>query len=180
MDRLFLGIALDGATRRLLAAHLEAHAGHELPGRSVPSANWHLTLRFLGASTTEQAERVIHDVATHALTGALTVHFGGLGAFPKPRRATVLWLGVVGGEAGLTTLASACEAAAVAAGFSAEDRPFHSHLTLSRIRPPGDVSELVAAVPAFDVTIAVEEITMFRSHVGRGGARYEAVERITL
>ena len=180
MDRLFLGVDLNDATRGLLASHLEAHVGLELPGRNVPSRNWHLTLRFLGASTPEQAERIIHDLDTQALTGALTVRFGGLGAFPRLRRATVLWLGVVGGETGLTTLASTCEAAAVAAGFSAEDRPFHSHLTLSRIRPPVDVSELVAAVPVFDVTMAVDEITVFRSHVGRGGARYEAVERIAL
>lgn len=180
MNRLFLGVDIDDATRGLLAVHLETHIGQELPGRSVPPRNWHMTLRFLGDSTPEQAERVIHNLATDSLAGAFTVRFGRLGAFPRPRRATVLWLGVGGETAGLAALASACEEAAVGAGFSAEERPFHSHLTLSRIRPPVDVFELVAAVPDFDVSVTVDEITMFATHLGRGGARYEAVERIAL
>ena len=46
-------------------------------------------------------------------------------------------------------LASVCEEAALAAGFAAEERPYHPHLTLSRIRPWQDVSDLVDRVSAF-------------------------------
>ena len=57
--RLFLAAALDGPTRRLLAAHLEAHGGDALPGRVVQPQNWHLTLRFLGWATEPQRDGVM-------------------------------------------------------------------------------------------------------------------------
>ena len=44
-------------------------------------------------------------------------------------------VGVEGGGDELGTLAAAAEEAAQAVGYEPEDRPYHPHLTLSRIRP---------------------------------------------
>ena len=178
--RLFFGVALDDATRNLLAAHLTAHREGSVPGRPVPAANWHVTLRFLGPAPTEQADRVLYEMSREISEGPFSIRFGGLGAFPRPAKASVLWLGVAGGADGLAEVAQRCEDAAVAAGFSPEERPFHPHLTLSRIRPPQNVSGVIASVPAFDVTMPVSEITLYQSHLGGAGARYTVVDRVPL
>ncbi len=178
--RTFLGVGLNDATRDLLAAHLEAHLPGGVPGRPVPASNWHVTLRFLGMATDLQLDRLLYEIGEEGSPGPWRVRFGGLGAFPRPSRATVLWLGVAGGTDELTALASTCEQAAVAVGFAAEDRPFHAHLTLSRIRPPLDVEPVMASLPPFNVAMPVAEVTLYETHLGRGGARYEAIERITL
>lgn len=178
-DRLFLGVALTDEVRNGLAAFLGAKAA-PLPGKPVPPANWHLTLRFLGATVEPARDRVLAFLDEDALTLPFVLGFEALGAFSRPARATVLWMGVRRGTEELAELAGRCEQAAQAAGFDAEERPFHPHITLSRIRPWQDVHKLVEEVPAFPLSQEVDRITLYRSLLGRGGARYEVVDEVRL
>jgi len=112
----------------------------EIPGKPVPPPNWHVTLRFVGR---------VDDVTYDRWLGALDqvksrpvrIGLNGLGAFPNPPRATVLWAGV--DSPGLEDLAVTIEEATRTAGSPAEERPFRPHLTLARIRPPEDVRALL-------------------------------------
>ena len=65
-----------------------------LPGRPVDPDNWHITLRFLGRTEPVQRDLVLADIDEHVAQAPFTLGFGGLGAFPRPGRATVLWLGI--------------------------------------------------------------------------------------
>jgi len=177
---MFLAVAVDGETRALLRAHLEANGLDTWPGRIVPPDNWHLTLRFLGWTTGVQRDQVVRSLDEAQLPSAFRIRFGPLGAFPKPRRATVTWLGLRSGGDDIERLAAACEAAALAAGFESEDRPFHAHLTLSRVRPPVDLTERLAQFPPFDAAMRVGAVTLYESHLSRGGARYEVVDAVAL
>jgi 2'-5' RNA ligase len=179
-QRLFLAVDLDSATRALLRAHVNEHLGPDVPGRPVPPRNWHITLRFIGRATPVEVDRLTFEVAEHIDTLGFVLRFGGLGAFPRARSAAVLWLGLRSGTSQTTEVAAACEAGAAAAGFSGEGRPFHPHLTLSRIRPARDVQHIVEALPVFDVSMSVTEVTLFESHLGEGAARYRAVDRFPL
>ena len=157
-----------------------APATRLIDGRAIPRDNWHLTLRFLGWATDAQLDRIVHDVDAADLPARFRIRFGGLGAFPKARRATVVWLAVAAGNEGLGRLAEVSEDAATAAGFKPEDRPYHAHLTLSRVRPPVDVTDRIAAFPAFDVAMPVTAVTLFESVLGRGGASYTAIDTVPL
>ena len=178
--RLFLAVEIDAETKALLGAHLDANGLDAWPGRVVPPANWHITLRFLGWTSDLQRDLVLRSLAEASLPGSFRLRFGHLGAFPKPRRATVTWIGVPAGAEELGDLAAAAESAARDAGFTAEERPYHPHLTLSRVRPAVDVRELVDRFPAFDAAMRVDAVTMFESHLERGGARYEVLDRVGL
>lgn len=179
--RLFVGVPLTDAVRGELEAHLHAALGEaRLPGRPVPAANWHLTLKFLGTTGREQAARLVERLRAAELGAPFPLGFGGLGAFPKIRRASVLWVGVSQGKPELEGLARRVEDAAERAGFAREQRPFAAHLTLSRIDPPRDLTEVVSSVPAFHGHMEVREVVLFRSHLGGGPVRYEAVERFPL
>ncbi len=178
-DRLFLAVALTDEVRHGLAAFLGERV-IRLPGRPVPPDNWHLTLRFLGSADALQRDRVLEFLDEHLIIEPFTLGFTGLGAFPQPSRATVLWLGVGRGTDQLAAVATICEEAAVSVGFEQEDRPFHPHLTLSRIRPPVGVDGIVEQVGVFPLKMEVDRVTLYQSHLGGEGASYEAIDEVLL
>ncbi|MEN8234488.1 MAG: RNA 2',3'-cyclic phosphodiesterase [Actinomycetota bacterium] len=178
-ERLFLAAALSDDVRHGLAAFLTDETTR-LPGRPAPPANWHVTLRFLGPTTASDRDRVLEFLDDHLVVEPFTLAFGGLGAFPKASRASVLWLGIERGAAKLTAVAEIAEAAAQSVGFEPEERPFHPHLTLARMRPPIDVRGLIETVPRFPLTMVVDRVTLYRSDLGRDGARYEIADEVLL
>jgi 2'-5' RNA ligase len=176
LARLFVAVDLDETTRHLMAATL---GSLPLPGKPVAPPNWHITLRFVGLVDEVTQDRLIAALDQADKVEPFEVEFGGLGAFPRPARATVLWRVIQGDGGRLSTLAQSVESACGLSGLDPEDRPFRPHLTLARIRPERNVSELL------DVTLAplrmrVSELCLFQSHLGRGGARYEVLERFAL
>lgn len=178
--RLFLAAPLDGDSRHALSHLLSAAAPRGLPGRVVPPENWHVTLRFLGDVADPVRDRLVAQLDGADLGAPFAVRWGGLGAFPRPRRATVLWVQADRGADELAGLAARVEEAAVAAGFEVEDRPFRAHLTLSRIRPHQDVTPLVEGTEPMGVVTRVDRVVLYRSRLGRGGARYTEVESFPL
>ncbi|MCP4965370.1 MAG: RNA 2',3'-cyclic phosphodiesterase [bacterium] len=180
-ERMFLAAALDDNCRHAIATHLEASlAGDYLPGRPVPPENWHITLRFLGPTEAVQRDAIVAHLDQHLLVEPFRIRFTELGGFPKRSRASVLWLGLGGAIESLTAVAAECEAAAEAAGLEPEGRPFHPHMTLSRVRPPSDMRSLIDVVPPAKIALDVGEVTLYRSVLGRGPAGYEVVERVSL
>jgi len=177
LRRLFVAAALTTEVRHALAATL---VGVAVPGRRVDPANWHLTLRFIGEVGEVEADRLVGSLDQADLGGRFRIRWGSLGAFPRAKKATVLWLGLQEGSAELAALASRVETALLAAGVAAEDRPFRPHLTLSRIRPPQDVSAHLEAVDPIGLRMSVDRVLLIESHLGREGARYSPVESFDL
>lgn len=168
-------------TRHDLAARLDrAFADRPLPGRRVEPAEWHLTLRFVGDPGDVGLDRLLAALDEADLGAPFTVSLAGLGAFPDPRRAQVLWAGIGRGLADLVDVREDVEEAADLAGLGREDRPFVPHLTLSRIRPADDVWPWLEADPDLRVSWRVEEIRVMRSHLHGPGPRYEDVEAFAL
>ena len=178
---MFLAVDLDDETRHALAAHLESSfEGELLPGRPVSPHNWHITLRFLGSTSQIQRDRVLAHLDQHLVVEPFRVRFTRLGGFPRPARASVLWVALDGDVESLEKTAAICEDAAEDVGFEPEGRRFHPHLTLSRIRPPVDIQPIVDRVEPAGVVCDVRAVTLFRSMLGRGPARYEVVDTVEL
>ncbi|HEV7389461.1 MAG TPA: RNA 2',3'-cyclic phosphodiesterase [Gemmatimonadaceae bacterium] len=175
-ERLFIGVPLSDDARRAIQKSLPGN----LPGKPVTAENWHFTLRFLGSTAPEARDQVVHCLETATCGAPFTIRFSELGAFPQPKRARILWLGVDQGAERLIQLAAIAEAAARIAGFAAEAKEFKPHLTLSRIDPPSSVAGLIAGKPRFDAVMTVDSIILYRSRLGAGPARYEEVVRIAL
>jgi RNA 2',3'-cyclic 3'-phosphodiesterase len=141
--------------------------------------SWHLTLAFLG----EVPERLLTDLVTRMERAAsrhraqrLAVH--GAGAFPRPSRATVLWAGIEGDREALAALAQSVAAGARRAGAppADPDRKYRPHLTLARSSQPADVADLVTALDPFTGSPwTASSVSLIRSHLGRGPARYEPI-----
>jgi len=177
VGRIFFAIDLDLETRAILAAQVE---DLEVPGKRVPAANWHLTLRYVGDLDEVRHQRLLADLDQIDLGEPFRIRFTDLGAFPNPRRATVLWRAVDDPAQRLGTLVDSIEETCRSVGLPAEDRPFRPHVTLSRIRPGRDVRSLVGGTDLSALEMLVTSVTVFRSHLGGPSARYEVMDTFEL
>jgi 2'-5' RNA ligase len=159
--------------------------------RRVAAVRWtdpeqaHLTLQFLGATDPARVpdlRAALAGVATGARPS--TLRTAGLGVFPSPARARVVWLGLVGQTDQLAALQAAVVAATGRLGFAAETRAFRPHLTLGRLRDEatnderaavGQAVQTVAPPPAAAWT--VDELALMVSTLSRAGAVYHAAGR---
>jgi 2'-5' RNA ligase len=140
----------------------------------------HVTLHFLGDIERGEVAPVASHVAAEVRdVGLFDASLGALSAFPSPRRARVVVLGIEP-EQPLTELADAVGRGVQAAGLPAIERAFRPHLTLGRVRR-GRRAPRLEAVPALSAArFCVHEVVLFRSRLGQGGATYHALERLPL
>lgn len=174
--RCFVGVPISERLRGQLSetvAALRADPELDAAWRWTDPEGWHLTLAFLGATEPAQVPELAEALA--AALDALepfSVPTGGLGAVPARRAARVLWYGV-DDDAG--RLRRATEAVRAGLGKDAADR-FSPHLTLARARDRRGVDAtavLATAAPAGEID--VDRAVLYRSHLGHGPARYEAL-----
>ena len=156
-ERLFVAVPLTETARQEIVARLPA-----LPGRLVPPQNWHFTVRFLGETDPRMRDLLVAELCKARFGSAFLIHFGGLGAFPRAKRARIVWIGVDEGAPRLISVAETVESAVRRAGFPAEERPFKPHLTLSRIEPTRSVAEVLALHPPLKLTMPVTEVALVR------------------
>lgn len=184
--RTFIAVEIDERIRRAAAQVADElrTAGAEI-GWVAPH-NMHLTLKFLGDVAEERIPQVGEAVAQAVVgTAPFDLEIRGVGAFPNAARPRTLWLGTGSGQTQLGSLADRVETALTALGFAAEDRPFHAHLTLGRVRRP--TRALANLTPMLkqraDLSLGlskIQEVVVFSSQLQRGGPIYEAIRRVSL
>jgi 2'-5' RNA ligase len=145
----------------------------------------HLTLKFLGEIGEERAPEILQTLAG-ALDDTKGFRLGveGVGVFPNPECARVVWCGISGDVGALATLQAAVEQAVVGCGLEPDGRPYTPHLTLGRIRnirhSGAWLKELEGVkgfrLPGFDLAA----ISLFRSDLGRAGAVHHELGRVAL
>lgn len=175
--RVFVGVRPPIDARAILSAVTERW---DIPGRVVPADNWHLTLRFIGGMDDVAVDRLMADLDQADLGGGFGVTLGGVDAFPSPRKATVLWLGLERGGDRMAELARAIDDSVDRIGLGREERPFVPHLTLSRIRPPEKVDRLIEEIEVPQIRFEVREVSVFSSITASTGPVYEVIDTIPL
>jgi 2'-5' RNA ligase len=147
--------------------------------RWVAPQNVHLTLLFLGDVSPANLERLAEtlkvEVASHEM---FSMAVGGLGAFPTPRRARVIWIGLDAPTA-LAAMQRGVEAAAAQQGYTPEERSFSPHLTIGRVgqnTSASDLQHIRTALEATKVgilgTVRVQAVHIFKSNLQPGGSVY--------
>ena len=178
--RLFVAVDLPEDVHA--AVDRSAEPLHErFPGaRWVPSANQHVTLKFLGSTWPRLVEWVSGSVegvaASHA---AFETRVTGLGAFPSPRRARVLWTGLDDPDGRLAAIARSLDSA-LEREFVPEKRSFTPHLTIARFDPPVILGESLETVTVESRLFSIDHLTVYRSHLRRPAPVYEVLASFEL
>ena len=177
----FVAIDLvDEERHRLATALQDASPGPVIPGRRVRPENWHITLRFVGEVEDIVIDRLARELDEYVERIAGVARCRGIGAFPRPSKATVVYVDVDDDSGVLARLAAECEEACRTVGLEPEGRPFVPHLTIARVRPPVDITRLIDRFGDFSVTISIDELKLMRSIPMSGGVRYETLAAVPL
>jgi len=105
---------------------------------------------------------------------------GGCGWFPPHGKPKVLWIGIDDLEARLHKLQDALQERCADAGFDRDERSFHPHLTIARLRSPAGSRDLAETHKAHGFTsqrLAVSEVVVFRSELLHEGSKHTAISR---
>ena len=175
-QRLFIGVPLPEPARLALSRQIPSF----LPGKPSPLENWHFTLRFIGNADAAQRTRLMERLHATSFGNAFEIEFDKLGAFPNPRRARVVWIGVGKGREALEKIADKAEAAVVDAGFAPEARKFSAHLTVSRLKQPESIAQFLLKAKGVHARMQLSEVILYRSELGRGHSRYSVVAAFPL
>lgn len=143
--------------------------------------NVHLTLKFLGsieksrvALLSQAADRAVNERTP------FTIVIERAGSFPKAGAPRVLWIGVNDHSRGLLELQQKFEDECAKEGFAREQRHFHPHLTLARLRLPPASRALAAAhlqIGFEPIQVVVTELRVIRSQLSSKGSQYTVVSR---
>lgn len=180
--RAFVAIELPAGLRRAL--------GQEISGlrerlgtsaiRWVSPEAVHLTLKFLGEIDDRTARSISGTLDTLCPNFARTDYrIGSLGTFPNANRPRVIWIGVQEASGELLRLQVEVERGAVELGIQPEERPFHPHLTLGRVKREASSSEMQTLAQELQKLqigslgeAALEGVSLMRSELSPTGAVY--------
>lgn len=178
--RLFVALELPASVREELGSWV-AGAAAGLDGlRWISVENLHVTLCFLGWLQEDAATPVLE--ACRSAVAGLPPGDLALGAplWLPPRRPRVLAVDVED-RAGALGVVQARLSAALAAGgwYEPERRRFLPHVTVARVRTGARVRARELPGPR-GLSFPGDRVTLFRSHLAGGGARYEALGSVPL
>jgi 2'-5' RNA ligase len=181
--RLFFAIELPPEVRHKIGSHIDTLRAQlpDVRASWTREENLHLTMKFFGEVPVTKVER-ISEAAARAVASAhpLELSIGGCGTFPPKGQPRVLWIGTEDPSGNLRKLHTALENECADIGFPREQRPYHPHLTVARLRQPHGARELAKLHEdiGFDpMTVKVEEVCLIRSELSSKGSRYTIVTR---
>jgi 2'-5' RNA ligase len=183
--RLFAAVNFSDPVRRSLARVAARLAKAGLPVRWTSEEAFHLTLRWLGDR--EDDDRAVVTAILYEVAAGFEpfeAGFGAVGAFPSPRRPRVIWIAVEGGTR-LRLLRDALEQRLARDGFGRDERSFHPHVTLGRVRRDSQAADFrpfvsLSADIGVGASFPVSSVDLMRSHLHRNGARYERLAAAAL
>ena len=153
--------------------------------RWIATQNLHLTLKFLGDVSPANLERLAEALKVEAARLAgFELSVGGLGAFPTPRRARVLWVGIQA-PAALASLQHLVEGIAARMGYPPDERPFSPHLTIGRVGQNATAADLARIRTAIEGAVVgplgtarVDAVHIFKSDLQPAGSVYTHLVRL--
>ena len=182
--RLFVALELPGDVREALVVWRDGALAGFGGLRSVSVSSLHVTLCFLGSVAVTEV-----DAVWEACGSAIAGRAGSSGPPPlvvgaavwlPARRPRVLAVSVGDSSGGLAAEQALLSASLVEGGwYRPETRPFLAHVTVARVGRGAAVRAVeLPAPPAIEFPGST--VTLFRSWLGPGGSRYEAIRSVAL
>jgi len=159
----------------------------------LPSINWvrpesiHLTLKFLGyvePSVVSQLLSALEPIGEKHEPFSVDVQ--GLGVFPQVNHPRIFWVGLTGNTQALHELVFEIEAALEPFGFPPEEKSYHPHLTLARIKRENAkvgsalMESGVLESDQYIGTLTIDRFTLFQSDLDSSGATYTPLGTVVL
>ncbi|MBM3252106.1 MAG: RNA 2',3'-cyclic phosphodiesterase [Candidatus Omnitrophica bacterium] len=151
----------------------------------VKPENIHLTLKFIGNIEIDlviKIKEILQEISK--IFQNVPADLNELGAFPKIKNPRVIWVGMQTGKDKVIAILEELEKRLAEIGIAKEEKEFHPHVTLGRLRSPHNRSDLVAMleknikIPPLNFTI--DKIVLFKSALAPQGPIYEPQAEVSL
>jgi len=145
----------------------------------------HLTLKFFGNIEESRIDPIFKSIEEPIRnTPPYSIEVKGVGAFPQLRNPRVIWIGLVNGKEILTSFQKQIETQLEKIGFQTENRPFHPHLTLGRMKSSRGKEEMVERMEKHREEefgdFQVERVILFKSDLKPSGPVYTLLREMKL
>jgi 2'-5' RNA ligase len=181
--RSFIGIGLPRECCRAIAGAISPLGAKGLPVSWIPERNLHLTLKFLGEIPPGRIDEVaglMAGAAREIPPFEFRVEEGG--GFPSLRAPRVLWIGIREPLELVGKLHQNMEDALSGAGFPRDERPFHPHVTVGRVKgkvAPGWGEKYASVVLGTTFgTVYATSYRLYESRLSPSGANYTVLREI--
>jgi 2'-5' RNA ligase len=176
--RSFIAIELNKDIQESLAKIQSQLRAARADVKWVKPENIHLTLKFLGNIDIDLITKIngIFEELGKKYQ-SFPADLNTLGAFPKIKNPRVIWAGMQKGKDEVIVIVKELEKQLAKIGIAKEEKEFHPHVTLGRLRSPYNRASLVEAleknskVPTLNFT--VDKIVLFKSTLTPKGPIYE-------
>lgn len=183
MARSFIALPLPSEIQRAIATIQRQLIETQADVRWDASEKFHITLKFLGDVDSSQPSLIAKELQ-NSIGGlsSFDLSFLSLGAFPNLSRPRVVWIGTQQNEH-VQGIQGRVERVCDSFGFALEDRPFHAHVTLGRVKGDRNLDRLTARLKSitFKPLIArCSEVQIMRSELKPTGSVYTLLNSIPL
>ncbi|HVQ12422.1 MAG TPA: RNA 2',3'-cyclic phosphodiesterase [Vicinamibacterales bacterium] len=149
----------------------------------VKAEQLHLTVRFIGEVEPTLGEQIRTTLTPSLQTPAFDLTIERTGTFPPKRPPRVIWAGITEGLDNLRSVEQEVRARLDRLVRSAEDRDYHPHLTLGRVKNPAGLRPAVL-LDGLESTVfgvvRVAAVTLVESRLSSSGPTYIPLGRAEL
>lgn len=146
--------------------------------------NFHLTLKFIGEIQEDFKSQIIEVLRTIPnLFKTFNFTVKGLGVFPNPHKASVIWMGIEK-HGPLIKLNEYIEQNLANRGLPKSDKKFSAHLTMARIKQPVRNSDIKSLIKRFEhkhmLDVYVDKVIFYQSILSAKGPKYHEIFSVFL
>jgi 2'-5' RNA ligase len=177
MIRSFIAVEIPKEIRDGIGNVINDFRQSGFPIRWVAIENMHLTLIFLGEVEENFLNKVKEQLILAVKNAKLfEANLTGLGAFPSQRSPRVIWVGMDKGKNEAIDLQAMVEKPLVTIGYKPEDRKFHPHLTIGRVKGAVKEPAKIFETKYISRNFPVKSIVLFKSTLRPQGPIYEKIQ----
>lgn len=145
----------------------------------------HLTLFFLGSQPEDRLPPIMGSLVQAAeKIKPFTLKLGGIGVFPSMERPKVVFIPALVGKKALGLLVSSNSEVLTPLGLQQEEREFHAHVTLGRVKEPKGMGNVLKCLkegfPPYLGEMTVDHFSLFESRLTTKGPFYSELRKYPL
>jgi RNA 2',3'-cyclic 3'-phosphodiesterase len=145
---------------------------------------FHVTIKFLG----DVEEMILPEIISNVKTITeqyyqFPIIYQNVGAFPNNKRPRVLWVGCTNTDQQLLRMKEQLDQSLKKFGFEIEDRQFHPHVTLGRVKSPSGLKNLIQTLENITFEprqVSIADILVVKSILKPSGSEYSTLASISL
>ncbi len=144
--------------------------------RTVNTPEFHLTFRFFGELNEEEISRLLTEFRKLKLKKFI-LRISGLGCFPEPKKARILYMNVGVVE---EILFNYDLIAKINIGKEPEERAFVPHITVARSKRPNNLESIVKIFDHIHLEKTIDHMFVYQSILTASGPVYKMIEDVQL